>query len=501
MGRHDFFPTGLEGLDLVLVVVGVADREFRLVEQETEAAEPEVGAELPPVHRDVHRQFFLVADRPVVVPHVAAVEVSGERNPVAGVIEAHGAREPGPLAEETKPRLSLIHGAFGVLDHPGRGVVVLGPVRVAPAPGEPVPAGRLRANAAPHSLVGGRVVEVGLPPESGRRRVREVGRHGDHVHGAADGVRPVEQRRRPPHDLDPFGLQRVHRNPVVRGLAAQIAGPHAVLHDEHPVPVEAAHDRARGAGSETAHRHAGGALQQLREVARRLVLKVEPLQRVHRTEGLERRRIAGRGGDRDPFVHPVPRPEDDGFADLEVLLLFDVDRHGPDGAEEAEVHVEGDGTDVVHVHEREAAVVVGMDHLVGLDQQDFGVVRRFAGFGDDHRARDRRMRPGGGREGEADGERTGPPEAAKKGRETWKERSPLHGGTSWGLWGAEEPDVQRPPTGPNGSRPGVPTVRRAARGGPPGSAVARRGGTSLGSPSPGERGVALLGEPAARVRR
>ena len=433
MGRDDLFPTGLEGLDLVLVVVGVADREFRLVEQEAEAAEPEVGAELPPVHRDVHLQLFLVADRPVVVPHVAAVEESGERNPVAGVIEADGAREPGPLAEETEPRLSLIHGALGVLDHPGRGVVVLGPVRVAPAPGEPVPAGRLGANASPHARVSGRVVDVGLPPESGRRRVRQVGRHGDHVHGAADGVRPVEQRRRPPHDLDPFGLERVHRNSVVRGLAAQITGPHAVLHGEHPVPVEAAHDGARGAGSEAAHRHAGGALQQLREVARRLVLKVEPLHRVHRTEGLERRRIAGRGGDRDPFVHAVPRPEDDGFADLEVLLLVDVDRHGPDGAEEAEVHVDGDGTDVVHVHEGEAALIVGMDHLVGFDQQHLGVVRRFAGLGDDHRARDRRMGPGGAGQGEAAGEQASPPETAKKGRQRGKGESPHHGGTSWGL--------------------------------------------------------------------
>ena len=96
--------------------------------------------------------------------------------------------------------------------------------------------------------------------------------------------------------------------------------------------------------------------------------------------------------------------------------------------------MEGDGTDVVHVHEREAAGVVGMDHLVGFDQHHLGVLRRFAGFGDDHRARDRRMRPGGGREGEADGERTGPPEAALERRETGKERSPRHGGTSWGSW-------------------------------------------------------------------
>ena len=323
---------------------------------------------------------------------------------------------------------------MGVLDRPGRGVVVLGPVRVAPAPGEPVPAGRLGANPSPHSRVGGRVVDIGLPPESGRRRVRQVGRHGDHVHGAADGVRPVEQRRRPAHDLDPFGLERVHRDSVVRGLAAQVAGPHAVLHGEHPVPVEAAHDGARGAGSETPDRHAGGALQQLREGARGLVVEIESLHRVHRTEGLERRRIAGRGGDGDPFVHPVPRPEDDGLGEFDVLLPFDVDRHGPDGAEEPEVHVEGDGTDVVHVHEREAALVVGMDHLVGFDQQDFGVAGRLAGFGDEHRARDRRMRPGGGREGEGDGERSGPPEAAKKGRETGKERSPRHGGTSWGSW-------------------------------------------------------------------
>ncbi|MYF75929.1 MAG: hypothetical protein F4174_00850 [Acidobacteria bacterium] len=131
-------------------------------------------------------------------------------------------------------------------------------------------------------------------------------------------------------------------------------------------------------------------------------------------------------------MHAVPRPEDDGLAELDVLLLFDGDRHGPDGAEEAEVHVEGDGTDVVDVHEGEAALVVGMDHLVGLDQQHLGVLRRFAGFGDEHRARDRRMRPGGGREGEAGGGQSSPPDAAKDGRKTWKERIPQHGGTSCG---------------------------------------------------------------------
>ena len=99
-------------------------------------------------------------------------------------------------------------------------------------------------------------------------------------------------------------------------------------------------------------------------------------------------------------------------------------------------------------------------------------MRRFAGFGDDHRARIVRVRPGGGRKARQTASK---PARRQPGRsaKTWKERSPAHGGTSWGS------SVRRNRTF-RGRRRGrtVPTWiadrQEGARGGPPESGPAPR---------------------------
>ena len=111
------------------------------------------------------------------------------------------------------------------------------------------------------------------------RRVPDVEHHGavrpvdrtrgdgfvDDVDQPADGVRAVEQRRRPAHDLDARGARRIHRHAVIAGLAGQIADPLAVLEDQHAIAVQAANHRPRGSRAERPLRNAGLRLQRRAE--------------------------------------------------------------------------------------------------------------------------------------------------------------------------------------------------------------------------------------------
>ena len=74
----------------------------------------------------------------------------------------------------------------------------------------------------------------------------------DGVDRAADGVARIEQRRRTLDHLEPLKLGRVDHLAVVGGLRRERARADAVLHDQHPVAVEAADDRPRRTGTETA---------------------------------------------------------------------------------------------------------------------------------------------------------------------------------------------------------------------------------------------------------
>ena len=126
----------------------------------------------------------------------------------------------------------------------------------------------------------------------------------DDVDEAADGVGAVEQRGRPPHDLDPRGTVGVDGDAVVPGLAGEVARAHPVLQDEHAVTVEAADDRAAGAGAEAPAGDARLVLQRVAEAPLAHLDEVERVERCHGVERLERRlRAAGRGGDRHVLVH------------------------------------------------------------------------------------------------------------------------------------------------------------------------------------------------------
>ncbi len=118
--------------------------------------------------------------------------------------------------------------------------------------------------------------------------MRQSGAGGNHVHHAADGVRPVEQRRRAAHDLDPLRLGGIHGDSLFGGLAADVSGAHAVFGDQHPVPVETPDDGTGGPGAETADRHPGRAFEQLGE-ARNAFQQIETLEGGHGPEYREPR--------------------------------------------------------------------------------------------------------------------------------------------------------------------------------------------------------------------
>ena len=108
---------------------------------------------------------------------------------------------------------------------------------------------------------------------------------GDGVDHAADGRAAVKQRRGTLHNLQPLQAQRVDGFPVVSRLGRDAPRRHAVLHDEHTVPVEAANDGARGAGAETA---LGDARLVFEHLAERSLAPLRQLERVDRRDGLKR---------------------------------------------------------------------------------------------------------------------------------------------------------------------------------------------------------------------
>ena len=220
--------------------------------------------------------FFAFVDF-LLFTAVRPVELPGEGDPVAGVVDARARRPVEQVIEEPDADLPLVHLRPGVLHETGRGLVVPGAVRVAASPGEPVGTAGLRPDAAADAFVSAGPVDVRLAAEARRRAVREVGGHRDDVHRAPDGVRAVEQGRGSANHFDALRLERVHRDAVVGGLAAQVSRPDAVLHEQDPVSVEAPHDRPRRTRPEAPDSDPRGPFQELRDVARRLVRQVESL--------------------------------------------------------------------------------------------------------------------------------------------------------------------------------------------------------------------------------
>ena len=90
------------------------------------------------------------------------------------------------------------------------------------------------------------------------------------VHDAADRLAAVAQRRRAAHDLDAIGGERIDRDGVILRQRRDVVRADAVLLHAHAVAVEAADDRAVGAGGERRAGDAGLRLQRVGEgLARR----------------------------------------------------------------------------------------------------------------------------------------------------------------------------------------------------------------------------------------
>ena len=108
-------------------------------------------------------------------------------------------------------------------------------------------------------------------------------------------------------------------------------------------------------------------------------------------EGLERRGVARRGGDRDLLVGPVVLVHQDGLVkdDLDVLRVR-VHRDGVESGQEAEVDMErGDGHPVLEFSERETSFRVRVGGVAGLQQDDLGVDGWLTGFLDKDGSGDR----------------------------------------------------------------------------------------------------------------
>ena len=159
--------------------------ERRLLEDVSEFPDREVGPRLPPVDRHVHRGFVEAAP-------VRAAQRSHEGHAVPRVVQPDAAGNPGALAEEPEPEVSSCFEPALFSTTPAGRVVVAGPVRAAPAPGEPsIPAGH-GAGAAVRSPIRTREVQIGLSAKPGGGRVTEMGGHRDDVHDPADDVRPMD---------------------------------------------------------------------------------------------------------------------------------------------------------------------------------------------------------------------------------------------------------------------------------------------------------------------
>ena len=169
---------------------------------------------------------------------------------------------------------------------------------------------------------------------------------------------------------------------MVARLRRQVAGPDAVLHDQHAVPVEAANDRPARARPEAALGDPGLVLQHLPDGALNVGREVERVQRGDGVERLERRLgAAAARRDRDLLVHRreaeleaerdrVSADEGDGLAARGEVLPLREDLVGP-------------GRDAVNL---KLAPLVGQGDQPGTDHQHDGTVDASGVLGQGHAA-------------------------------------------------------------------------------------------------------------------
>ena len=312
-----------------------------------------------------------------LVPMIVRVELARERDAVAAVLRREPAAGERPVAEpaDAGPRVPQFGGR--VLDGPFRGVVVARPPQAAAAPEEQTALRVLHAGRGARLPVRAARVDAELPPRALKQRFAVAFVRRDRVDEAADGVRTVEQRRRPADDLDALEHVRVERDAVVARRGGEVAGAHAVFENEHAVGVETPDDRPARARPEAADRDARLVMRQLADGVGAPGRDVERIQGGDGVEGLERGLDpAGRGGDGQLFAD---RRQIEGEVHGQRLAGDDGDRL----AAGREVLALGD--DLVragrHVVERELALLVGQADRAGTDHHDRGAVHRRAVVG------------------------------------------------------------------------------------------------------------------------
>ena len=393
VGPHDPGPVREPGadalhavIDLDFVVVPVDDVQgdthplhhpvVQVAEADVEPADTPAGVEV-----DVLRFFFLRC-APVVVVVVIVVAViipvtvehARERDAVAAVLGDHAAAGEQPVAEPADTRPHVRQPGRRVLHRARRRLVVVAAAH-ASAPPENGAAARVQeAGVRPRLPVRAARVRAELRPRAVEQRFAVALVRRDDVDEAADGVRPVQQRRRPAHDLDPLGAGGIDRHAMVARRARQVARADPVLQDQHPVVVEAADDRPARAGTEAPAGDAGLVLQGVAEAPVQILHEVERVERRHRVERLERRLRAGRGRRHGHVL--VHRRQ----AELEIDRGRTARVHGdrlPAGREMLALgeHFVHAGR---HVRDAERAVLVGQSDQAGPDDQDHGAVHRAA---------------------------------------------------------------------------------------------------------------------------
>ena len=299
-------------LDLQLVVVPVDDvqADAHLVDDgvvQVAHAYIEPPDAAPRVEVDL--DFLLIAvvvlnAVVVLVFLVVAVELVGERDPVTAVLRRHAAAGEEPVAEVADAGAGVGQLGRGVRDRALGRVVVAGAPRAAAGPEQQVVLRMLQAGVGARLFVRATRVGAQLRPCALEQRVAVALVRRDDVDEAADGVRAVQQRRRPAHDLDAFGGVRIDRDAVVAGLARQVARADPVLQDQDAVAVEAADDRPSRTRAEAPAGNAGLPLQRVTQAPVNIGDEVERVERLDGIERFERRlRAARRRGDGHVLVH------------------------------------------------------------------------------------------------------------------------------------------------------------------------------------------------------
>ena len=158
----------------------------------------------------------------------------------------------------------------------------------------------------------------------------------DGIDGAAHGIAAVEQGGRSLDDLQPLQLRGIDQLAVIARLGRKRACPDAVFHDQHPVPVETAHDRPRGARSEAALGNPGAdsVVQQLPQRDFGGLAQFMGPDRFHALKGLEGRFPLLRSGHRDLILRGRQHQQEVG---LGLATGLDGHRGGGFGKQAVEV--------------------------------------------------------------------------------------------------------------------------------------------------------------------